>query len=344
MFTYAGEGLCKVIQLVLGESSHYVQAAVAAAMFTCGTASAQTSHVHLEPRSAYAQTIEAARDNKKISLQFRSVLVRTDFPGAQSGQYAVEMIYDPKSKLFGWRSLPIYQGYDVKLAAKQFAKNSFVYLVRDRLVVFSRLTLLSLAVVWESTEHYASLDQGQHSVQRVLERRATAETEGKARFKTLDLTKEIPRNFMEQCYNAMSIPPEINEVRRNGEQWIFNITGPNGNSAEVSADDSYQVVATKLIPRPAVIVEKNASPPTPVHAMRNGISSRLEARELLLNIAHGCDMAALRHVLMVYDPATKLFLWFPEGAEADFLPMNHPFPDDIATHFFKNSIFVVTES
>jgi hypothetical protein len=80
-----------------------------------------------------------------------------------------------------------------------------------------------------------------------------------------------------------------------------------------------------------------------VHAMSGGTSSRLEARELLLNIAHGCSMASRSQVLMVYDPTTQLFLWFPEGTSADFLPKSDRFPDDIAAQFFQNSIFVITE-
>ena len=330
--------------LVLGESCRYVLAELLVAMFACATANAQTPHVRLEPGSVHASKIEAIRDDKEISLQFRSILVLTDFPGAKSGESAVQMIYDPESKLFEWRSFQTYQGYDAELEAKQFAKNSFVYLVPDRLVVFSRLMFQSQAAVWESTEHYDSMHQGQDSVMRFFEEhRATADTPWNARFKTVDLMKEIPRDFMEQCYNAMMIPARIEELRRDEKHWIFKITGPNGNSAEVSLDDAFKVVATKLIPRPAVIVEDSASVPTAVHAMRNGISSRLEARELLLNIAHGCSMASRSQVLMVYDPTTKLFLWFPEGASADFLPKSDRFPDDIAAQFFQNSIFVITE-
>lgn len=184
-------------------------------MFACATANAQTPHVRLEPGSVHASEIEAIRDDKKISLQFRSILVLTDFPGAKSGESAVQMIYDPGSELFEWRSFQTYQGYDAELEAKQFAKNSFVYLVPDRLVVFSGLMFQSQAAVWESTEHYDSMHQGQDSVMRFFEEhRATADTPWNARFKTVDLTKEIPRDFMKQCYNAMMIPPRIEELRR----------------------------------------------------------------------------------------------------------------------------------
>jgi hypothetical protein len=330
--------------LVLGESCRYVLAELLVAMFACATANAQTPHVRLEPGSVHASKIEATRDDKKISLQFRSILVQTNFPDAKPAEYAVQMIYDPASQLFEWESFPTFQGYDPQLTAEHFAESSIVFLAPDRLVVVSRLKFQPQVRVRESTEHYDSMDRGQDSVlQFFQEHKDTADTPWSARFKTVDLMKEIPRSFMEQCYNAMLMLPRIEESRHNGKQWIFRITGPNGNSAEVSLDDAFKVVVTKLIPRPAVIVEYSASVPTAVHAMRNGISSRLEARELLLNIAHGCSMASRSQVLMVYDPTTKLFLWFPEGTSADFLPKSDRFPDEIAAQFFQNSIFVITE-
>jgi hypothetical protein len=332
----------EVMQLVLGESCRYLLTALLVAMFTCATATAQTPHVRLESGSVHASKIEAIRDDKKISLQFRSIRVQTDFPGATSGKCAVQMIYEPASKLFEWRSFQTYEGYDAELEAKQFANNSFVYLAPDRLVAF--LLFPSQVAVWESTEHYDSMDRGQESVLRFFEEhRATADALRNTRSKTVDLMKEIPRSFMEQCYNAMQMLPRIEESRRHGNQWIFRITGPNGNSAEVSLDDAFEVVATKLIPRPAVIVENSASVPTAVHAMRGGISSRLEARELLLNIAHGCSLASEERVLMVYDPTTKLFLSFPEEPFANWLSGKDRLPDDMATQFIKNSMFVITE-
>jgi hypothetical protein len=330
------------VQLVLDESCRCVLAALLVAMFSRAS-SAQTPHVWLESGSVHASTIEAIRDDKKISLEFRSILVRTDSPGTKSGESAVQMIYDPKSKLFEWRSFPTNQGYDAKLAAKQFAKNSFVYFTTDRLVVFFPV-MFSQVVVWEGTEHYDTMDRGQDSVLHFFQdHRTAADAAWNARFKTVDLMKQIPRDFMEQCYSAATIFPRLEELRRNEKQWIFKITGPNGNSAEVSLDDGFKVVATKLIPRPAVIVEKSARLPTAGQATRNGISSRLEARELLLNIAHGCSMASRSQVLMVYDPATKLVLWFSGGPSADFLPKNDHFPDDMAMQIFQNSIFVITE-
>jgi hypothetical protein len=190
------------MQLVLGESCRYALAALWAAMLTCATASAQTPHVRLESGSVHGSKIEAIHDDKKIPLQFRSIVVQTDFPGEKSGECAVQMIYDPESKFFEWHSFQTYQGYDAELEAKQFANNSIVYLAPDGLVVFSRLMFLSQVAVWESREHYDSMDRGQDSVMRLFEEhRVPADAPWSARFKTVDLMKEIPRSFMEQCYD-----------------------------------------------------------------------------------------------------------------------------------------------
>ena len=331
------------MRLVLGESCEscrYALAALWAATLTCATARAQTPHVRLESGSVHVSKIEAIQDDKKILLQFRSILVQTDYPGEKSGECAVQMIYDPESRLFDWHSFQIYKGYDAELETSLFADNSVVYLASDRLVVFSRRS----EVVRESTEHYDSMDRGQDRVMRLFEEHSVpADASWSTQFKTVDFMKEIPRSFMEQCYSAMMMVPKIEALRRNGKQWILKITGPNGKSAEVSLNDSFQIVATKLIPRPAVIVERRASVRTEVHATSGGISSRLQAQELLLNIAHGCSLASSLRVLMVYDPATKLFMWFPMEPSAIFLSDKDPFPDEVATQFFKNSMFAITE-
>jgi hypothetical protein len=343
MFMSSDKG-SEAMQLIPDKRCRCALAALLVAMVNCATASAQTPRVQLESGSVHTSRIEAIHNGKKISLQFRSILVRTDSPGAKSAESAVQMIYDPESKLFEWRSFPAYTGYDAELEAKRFAKDSFVFLAADRLVVFLPLIFQLQVSVWESTEHYDSMDRGQDSTLRFFEEhRAAADAPWNARSKTVDLMKEIPRDFMAQCYSAMMIPPKIEELRRSEKLWIFKMTGPNANSAEVSVDDAFETVATKLIPRPSLLVEKSASVPLAVRAVRGGISSRLQARELLLNIAHGCSPASSSRVLMVYDPATKLFLSFSGGMPADFPPKSGDFPDDMAMQLFQNNVFVITE-
>jgi len=323
--------------------NRFVFIAVLLMMLPYATVGAQTPHVHLESGSAHAQTIEAMSNARKILLQFRSIVVKVDSASGKSFEFTVQMLYDPRSRLFAWTYFQKSSDYDVEGEAKEFIKESMVNVAGDRLVVFRRPVFFRQVAVWEGSELYDSMEQGQAGVIRFFEEhRATAETAWNARSKSIDLMQQIPRDFMEQCYSDISIAPTIDEVRRDGKEWIFKITGANGNSAEIHLDDGFKVVSTKLIPRPGVIVLDSARLPKAVRAIRDGIPVELEAEELRVNIAQGCSLASVQTVLTIYDPASKLFMWVP-GQPRYVAAGASRLPDELPAWFFPYSIFVIAD-
>jgi len=300
----------------------------------------QTPHVHLEAGSTRTGTLEATCGAKKCVVQMRSVLLKVKAPTGKSSEFVVHMLHDPGTKLFAYHYFQTYQGFDLDRDRKMFASSVFVYVGPHQLVIFKSY-FGPEAAAWKGTETYSSMDGGQASVLRFFEaHRATAETELQAHANKIELMKKIPRQFMEQCYNAMAIYPKIENLGREADIWKFTLRGPNGNSAEISVDDSFTVVSTKLIPRPDVIVLDSVS--FPAQAFHEGTPARLQAHEMRLRIANGCYLDSVKTVLTVFDPDTKLCQWFSPGDE-DSARQENPLPDEWANRLLQDSIVAITE-
>jgi hypothetical protein len=307
--------------------------------FTCSFADSQTPHVHLEAGSTRTGTLEATCSEKKCILQMRSLVLKVEAPSGKSSEFVVHMLRDPRTKLFGYQYFQTYQGFDLDRDRKMFASSVFVYVGPHQLVIFKSY-FGPEAAAWKGTETYSSMDGGQASVLRFFEaHRATAETELQAHANKIELMKKIPRQFMEQCYSAMATLPTIENLKREGDIWKFTLKGPNGNSAEVSVDDSFTVVSTKLMPRPDVIVLDSAS--LPARAFHEGTPAQLQAHEIRLRIANGCYLDSVMTVLTIFDPETKLFQWFSGGD--DFPPPKDRLPNEWANKFLQDSIFAIAE-
>jgi hypothetical protein len=269
----------------------------------------------------------------------RSVLLKVEAPTGKSSEFVVHMLHDPRTKLFAYHYFQTYQGFDLDRDRKMFASSVFVYVGPHQLVIFKSY-FGPEAAAWKDTETYSSMDGGQASVLRFFEaHRATAETELQAHANKIELMKKIPRQFMEQCYSAMATLPKIESLEREADIWKFTLTGPNGNSAEVSVDDSLTVVSTKLMPRPALIVLDSAS--LPARAFREGTPAQLQAHQIRLRIANGCYLDSVMTVLTIFDPETKLFQWFSGGD--DLPPPKDHLPNEWANKFLQDSIFAIAE-
>jgi hypothetical protein len=304
---------------------------------------AQPARARVQVVSAYTQTIAAIRNNQKTSIRLRSLLLRVSGPSSKAREYVATILYDPRSRLLWWELFEENAGYNPKLNAELFVKSSIVYVAPQKLVVVSS-TVWSGLGIRESDERVNSLDQAQDTVVRFLEKQQPSSYQWPiASFRAVEFAKAIPRDFFRQCFSAMLIPPTVKAVQRRGNQWQVKLTGPNGNSAELLLDDGYHLVSTKLLPRPPVIVEQSVDFTQPVKAFRNGRPVALEARELVLNIGHGCDLGSVEGVLEVYDSVSKLFLSIPRRVMEYVPPEKNPLPSTFAKQFFEDAIFVIVE-
>lgn len=215
--------------------------------FVCSTVNAQSARVRLEP--GYAQTINAIRDNQKASIQTRFIRIRAVNHAGKTRQFDVRMFYDPQTKLFLWRYFEMYQDYSSEWAAKQFTPLAGVYLTSDKLRIFNNTGFGYDLTILESSERQDSIDQAQNTVVRFFEKEPIPSS--KWEFKPVDYLKEMPRDFFKQCFSAFNTPPTVEDVQRQGNQWKVTVrVRQNGNAAEITLDDSYNLISTKFIANP----------------------------------------------------------------------------------------------
>ncbi|SRR6266436_876936 len=217
-------------------------------VLVCSTVNAQSARVSLEP--GYAQAINAIRDNQKTTVQIRFIRVRVANHAGKTRQFDVRMFYDPQTKLFLWGYFEIYQDYSSERAAKQFAPFAGVYITADKLRVFNNTGFGYDLTIMESSERHDSIDQAQNTVVHFFEKEPIPSS--KWEFKHVDYLKERPRDFFNQCFSAFNTPPTVEDVQRQENQWKVTVkVQQNGNAAEITLDDSYNLISTKFIANPA---------------------------------------------------------------------------------------------
>jgi hypothetical protein len=208
-------------------------------------ANAQSTRVGLKQEATYTQSIRAIRDNQQTSIQLRTIRVRVVNQAGRVREFTPLMVYDPQTKLFFWRYFEAYQDYSPDFLAKQFA--STVYLTHDKLAIFtSSATRLEVS---EGAERHDSLDKAQDRVVHFFETEPLPSS--KSEFKGVDYMKKMPRDFLKQCITDINMPPRIEDFQRQGEQWRLTVRAQNGNAADISLDDSYNLISTKFTVNPA---------------------------------------------------------------------------------------------
>jgi hypothetical protein len=216
--------------------------------FVCSTVNAQSARVSLE--SGYTQAINAIRDNQKTSVQIRFIRVRVANHAGKTRQFDVRMFYDPQTKLFLWGYFEMYQDYSSEWAAKQFTPFAGVYITADKLRVFNNTGFGYDLTIMESSERHDSIGQAQNTVVHFFEKEPIPSS--KWEFKHVDYLMERPRDFFKQCFSAFNTPPTVEDVQRQGNQWRVTVkVQQNGNAAEITLDDSYNLISTKFIGNPA---------------------------------------------------------------------------------------------
>ena len=144
----------------------------------------------------------------------------------------------------------MYQDYSSERAAKQFAPFAGVHITADKLRVFNNTGFGYDLTIMESSERHDSIDQAQNTVVHFFEKEPIPSS--KWEFKHVDYLKERPRDFFKQCFSAFNTPPTVEDVQRQENQWRVTVkVQQNGNAAEITLDDSYNLISTKFIANPA---------------------------------------------------------------------------------------------
>jgi hypothetical protein len=208
----------------------------------------RTYRPHVDADGTYARTVIARTDEGRTPIAFRSIVVHPSSNAPHSDGYLLQMLYDPKSKLFHWEKYGVYSGYSPEANARledNLLSIRVIYLASDQMSIFGLGVGASIGVA-VSTERENSLAQGQASAIRAIEGQTSTH------FRNYNLAAylhQLPPGFFEQCVTDIDMPI-IHGVQHQPNHWQVSVAAQNGNVAVVSLDDNYNLISTKVTLNP----------------------------------------------------------------------------------------------
>jgi hypothetical protein len=241
----------KPTQVIFRKLKPLAVASLSLLPLACSNANAQGTRVHVEKDSTYTRTLDVIRDNQKASIEFRSFRVQVTDPAGKSRKFIAHVLYDSQTKLFYWECFELYGNYDSESEAQTFANVSTIYLSDDRLRIF-HTTIPRPLVVSESTDRYDTLGQAQNALLHFFKTKPLPDHRLE-KSKAVDYLQNMPKRFLMQCMTDIDYPPRIENLKREGKLWKVAVRAQNGNSAEISLDESYNVESVNFTINPAAV-------------------------------------------------------------------------------------------
>jgi hypothetical protein len=210
----------------------------------------QSTHIQVVPETVKSGTFEVNKGLGKVPVQARELLVRIELRSRKAETLDVSMLYDPVTKLFWWRTdsvAAVPRNPDIPVS---LLPNSVICLTDSKFVTFWDGNRSGRAIfIFESTEHYSSMDEGQSHLIRVFEdRRGDIDSDKFIEEYKRILIKGLDDDFLFVKNVANRIGPTLRDVKRVGNEWQVVEDGPNGGSALIMLNDNYEVIKTTLMP------------------------------------------------------------------------------------------------
>jgi hypothetical protein len=243
----------KPTQIIFRKLKPLAVASLFLLFLACLNANAQGTRVHVETDWAYTRTLDVIRDNQKASIEFRSLRVQVTDPAGTTRKFITRMLYDSQTKLFYWECFELYDNYSTnsESEAQKFANVSTIYLSNDRLRRF-HTTIPQPLVISESADRYDTLGQAQNALIHFFKKEPLPDYR-REKSKTVDYLRNMPKGFLMQCMTDVNYPPRIETLKRQGKHWELRVRAQNGNTAEISLDESYNVESVHFTINPAAV-------------------------------------------------------------------------------------------
>jgi hypothetical protein len=209
------------------------------------TLNAQSRRVILDRDAIYEKTIDAIRENQKIPIELRSFRLQVVDHHGKARKLIAAMLYEPQSKFFFWEYLATDEDLPPNWYGQQVAWLDTIYVFPDKLVIFTAglFSSVSLSIV-DSAERRGTIEEALDTVVSSFGKKELASHKSA---KAKDYLKEMPRDFLEECLTDVIYAPRVEEVQRQGGQWNLKLREQNGNIAEISLDESYNLLSKKFI-------------------------------------------------------------------------------------------------
>lgn len=194
-----------------------------------------------------SRSIQVMKQGQPVQVDLQAVQVTMPLADDKSGKAEIILLHEPKTGLFWWT----YQALDPNQSSEgiaAFQSTSSICVTEEKIVVFK----FSRPFIWvrESTEHYASIDEGRNSVLATLKKTSKEiETGSVEWFRGINVTKAVGYDFLSLKGSASLIPgPKLRGVTRKDDQWHLTLDGPNKDSAELVLGEDYELISAVLLP------------------------------------------------------------------------------------------------
>jgi hypothetical protein len=136
-----------------------------------GTASL-SSRVKVMQIVVESKAVQIMKDGRNVPAVFRELRLEIPFPSGKTGPLEILMLHEPGSGSFWWQYQSVVPG-QASHQLSDFTGRSVVYITGNRVVTFS----FSRPSIWvgESTEHYATMSDGQASVLAQINEQSTGD-------------------------------------------------------------------------------------------------------------------------------------------------------------------------
>lgn len=121
----------------------------------------------------------------------------------------------------------------------------------DRIRRFHRTILQPLAVS-ESADRYDTLGQAQDEVLHFFEKNPLPNYRLE-KSKAVDYLRNMPKGFLMQCMTDVNYAPRIETLKREGKHWELTVRAQNGNTAEITLDESYNIESVNFAMSPTAL-------------------------------------------------------------------------------------------
>jgi hypothetical protein len=291
---------------------------LAAAMIAwAASALGQSVSVEVVPESVVNRPFPALRDGRPTDIEWRSLRFRT---ASQYRNALCELVLlrDPAAGHAFWFVWTIEGNfpYNVRLdnPAGYPAANQVVRIDEDTMRAF---VYVGDFMILESRMRTSSMDAAQKLALADLADSGYPNELGGNRW----WAPEAHRIRLDNLPKGVAWPPPdwrlpptpLRSEARSGRCWIFALEGATG-SARLLVDDDYDLATAEECAKPAGrgahVSVVRSDPPVALPALRNNKPTTIEFHSALAQVYYPDRRTGQVHVLMLYDPPTKLFWWW----------------------------------
>jgi hypothetical protein len=192
-----------------------------------------------------ATSMKAVKDGQAVDVEKRSARIAVRLPNGKEIPADVVMVREPQSGLYFWMFLRAAE--NAPAPATEPALDFFLYFTGDSAVGFTFVS--PFLFIREIHGRVPDLAAAERTAVAEITKHTSAIQEGSMEWaREINMVPHVGRDFLNLAGSAAPGSATVTAVSRSGGQWDVTLRGPNRDTARVTLDDKYSVVAVRRQP------------------------------------------------------------------------------------------------